>query len=57
MKKCSTSMAIKEIQIKSILRFYLTHVKMAIIKSQIITNAGEHSGKKEPLFPDWWECK
>jgi hypothetical protein len=33
MKKCSPSLAIKEMQIKAILRFHLTPVRIAIIKS------------------------
>jgi hypothetical protein len=33
MKKCSPSLAIKEIQIKTTLRFHLTPVRIAIIKS------------------------
>jgi hypothetical protein len=33
MKKCSPSMAIKEMQIKTMLRFYLTPVRMVIIKN------------------------
>jgi hypothetical protein len=33
MKKCSPSLAIKEMQIKTILRFYLTAVRIAIIKN------------------------
>jgi hypothetical protein len=39
-KKCSTSLAIKEMQVKTILRFHFTPVRMAIIKNTT-KNIGE----------------
>jgi hypothetical protein len=45
MKKCSPSLAIKEMQIKIILRVYLTPVRIAIIK-----NATKDSGEKGTLI-------
>jgi hypothetical protein len=48
MKKCSLSLAIKEIQIKTTRRFHLTPVRIAIIKKT--TNVGEDVGKKEPSY-------
>jgi hypothetical protein len=47
MKKCSTSFSIKVMKIKVTLRFYLTPVRMAIIK-KTTKNAGEDGmGKVE----------
>jgi hypothetical protein len=46
MKRCSPSLAIKEMQIKTTLRFHLTPVRMAIIKNTSTTNVGEDEGKK-----------
>jgi hypothetical protein len=58
MKKCSTFFTIKEMQIKTTLRFHLTPVRMSIIKKT--TNAGKSAecmGWEEILIYSWWEYK
>jgi hypothetical protein len=49
MKQCSAFLAIREMQIKTTLRFHLTPVRMAVIKKT--TNASEEVGKKGTLMP------
>ena len=55
MKICSTFLINREMQIKTAMRYHLTPVRMAIIKS-LQTNAGEGVEKRE-LSHCWWECK
>ena len=47
MKRCSTSLIIKEMQVKTTRSYHLTLVRMAIIKKST-NNAGEAVGKMEP---------
>ena len=48
MKECSTSVIIREVQIKTTMRYHLTPVRMAIIKNLQTINAGEGVEKREP---------
>ena len=48
-KKCLTSLIIREMQIKTIMRYYLTPDRMAVIKIPQTTNVDEGLGKREPL--------
>jgi hypothetical protein len=57
MKKCSPSLAIKEMQIKTTLRFHLTPVKIAIIKNTTNNNCWPGSREKEILIQCWGEYK
>ena len=47
MKRCSTSRVIREMQIKTIMRYHLIPIRMAIIKKSTTINAGGVVEKRE----------
>ena len=50
MKRCSKSLIIREMQIKTTMRYHVMPVRMATIKSLQTINAGEGVEKKEPSY-------
>ena len=57
MRRCSRSLIIREMQMKTTMRYYFTRVRMAVIKKPTNNKCWPGCEEKRTLLHCGWECK